>query len=83
MSIDTAGAWDDVREVLGQYDLRYDTVCFLQTTSPPSQADDIVEAYKLFGEKNSDNINGGCETDHPPLWMNTISNNLSMGKFIR
>lgn len=85
MSSDTAGSWEVVKEVLDKYmslGEKFDTVCLLQPTSPLRQAVDIVDAYKLFEDKDADNIIGVCETDHSPLWMNTLSADLSMEHFI-
>ena len=86
MSSDTAGSWDVVREVLDKYALmgkKFDTVCLLQPTSPLRQSTDIVDAYRLFDEKEADNIIGVCQAEHSPLWMNTIPENLSLESFIR
>ena len=86
MSGDKAGSWDVVKEVLNNFKSlgeEFDTVCLLQPTSPLRQAVDIVDAYKLFEEKNADNVIGVCESDHSPLWMNTLPKDLSLENFIR
>lgn len=86
LSGDAAGSWDVVREVLDKYaefNNRFETVCLLQPTSPLRQSSDIVGAYHLYDENNADNIIGVCESDHSPLWMNTIPQDLSLEHFIR
>ena len=84
-SSDTASSWDVVREVLEFYRKLYkqfDTVCLLQPTSPLRNDSDIRSAYDIFVTKKASAVIGVCETDHSPLWCNTLPNNLSMDKFI-
>lgn len=84
-SSDAASSWDVVREVLESYkklDKQFDTVCLLQPTSPLRNATDIRSAYDVFVTKKASAVIGVCETDHSPMWCNTLPNNLSMNKFI-
>jgi len=82
---DKAGSWEVVKEVLDEYSFIgeiFDTVCLLQPTSPLRLPSDIVDAYRLFEEKDADNVIGICEADHSPLWMNVIPEDLSMDTFV-
>lgn len=84
-SSDTASSWDMVEEVLNRYTEsgnNFDDLCLLQPTSPLRKAEDIVNAYKLFREKRSDSIIGVCEAEHPPQWMNTLPQSLSLEHFV-
>lgn len=83
MSSDTAGSWDVVKEVLGGYTERFDTVCLLQPTSPLRTAEDIINGYREFTEKGADAVTGVCEMDHSPLWSMTLDYTLSLTEFRR
>jgi len=83
MSGDTAGSWDVVKEVLGGYVERFDTVCLLQPTSPLRTAEDIINGYREFTEKHADAVTGVCEMDHSPLWSMTLDDTLSLTEFRR
>lgn len=85
LSGDTAGSWDVVRWVLGQYAARgqrFDMVTLLQPTSPLREAEDIKQAYHLFEEKAADAVVSVCEMDHSPLWSNTLPEDGSMDGFL-
>lgn len=85
-SNDQASSWDVVKEVLAEYGKlgkNFDTVSLLQPTSPLRIAEDIVNGYQLFSEKNAEAVVAVCEMDHSPLWSNTIPNDLCMNGFIR
>lgn len=74
-SDDNASSWDVVKEVVKKYkDMgkEFNTVCMLQPTSPLRIAEDIVNGYKLFNEKKADTVIAVCETQHSPLWSNTL-----------
>lgn len=82
---DHASSWDAVREALDKYQELgkvFDTVTLLQPTSPLRSAEDIRNGYQLFEEKNADYVIGVCQTDHSPLWCNTLPEDLSMADFI-
>lgn len=85
LSGDTAGSWDVAKEVVDRFIKQgesFDTICLLQPTSPLREPEDIIAAYKLYTEKCADNIIGVCESDHSPLWMNTLTDDLSMDRFV-
>ena len=82
---DTSSSWDAVMEALEKYktlDKEFETVALLQPTSPLRRAEDIINGYKLMEQKNAGSIVAVCETEHSPLWCNTLSENLSMKEFI-
>ncbi|NBH74041.1 acylneuraminate cytidylyltransferase family protein [Clostridiaceae bacterium] len=83
---DKASSWDVVKEVLNCYKESgqvFDTVCLLQPTSPLRTGEDIKAAYLLFCEKSAIAVISVCETEHTPLWCNTLPNDNSLEKFIR
>lgn len=61
----------------------YDYVLLLQPTSPLRTAQHIDEAIELLFEKNANAVISVCETDHSPLWVNTLPEDGNMGNFIR
>ena len=82
---DGATSWDTVREVLNGYKeigKEFDTVCLLQPTSPLRVTQDIVESYKIYEAKNANTVIGVCETEHSPLWENTLPEDGAMDDFI-
>ena len=82
---DGATSWDTVREVLEGYKKlgkEFDTVCLLQPTSPLRVAQDIVSAYEIYEDKNANTVIGVCETEHSPLWENTLPEDGAMDEFI-
>ena len=81
---DSASSWDAVRESLCRYEdlgQQFDTVCLLQPTSPLRSSEDIINGYQLFIEK-ADYVISVCQTEHSPLWSNTLSADMSMDGFI-
>ena len=84
LSGDRAGSWETVEEVLYKYlelNKTFDTVCLLQPTSPLRESSDIINAYKLFVEKQAGAVTGVSEPEHSPLWCNTLPESLSMSEF--
>lgn len=86
MASDNASSWDTLREVLKNYsDMgeNFDTVCLLQPTSPLRMATDIINAYHIFLDKRAYSVVSICESDHSPLWMNTLPSDNSLDGFLR
>ena len=43
----------------------------------------INESIELLEKKNADAVISVCEMEHPPLWSNTLPQDLSMSNFLR
>lgn len=85
LATDTSSSWDCVIEALVKYKAlgkEFDYVVFLQPTSPLRTAQDILDALQMMVDKNADAVVAVCETEHCPLWSNTLPENLSMTDFI-
>ena len=83
-STDSAGSWDVVREVIREFvnrGLHYKKIMLLQPTSPLRASQDIINSFSLMNEKDANSIVGVTETDHSPLWCNTLPDDLSMEFF--
>ncbi|NBI63085.1 acylneuraminate cytidylyltransferase family protein [Clostridiales bacterium] len=83
---DEATTRECVLEVLEEYEKRdrfFERMMILQPTSPLRTVDDIIQAERLYQEKDAKSVISVCEMDHPPLWSNTISSTLSLDHFIR
>jgi CMP-N,N'-diacetyllegionaminic acid synthase len=87
LSGDFVGSWDVVKEVLEKYrtafDMRFDTVCILQPTSPLRSVQDIIGGYQVFEEKHADSVTAVCEMEHSPLWSMTLPKDLSLKEYIK
>ena len=84
-SNDTASSWDAVKEVLDEYKKRgelFNTVALLQPTSPLRTVEDLKEAYSLLGSKKANAVISVCQTEHSPLWCNTLPETMSMKSFL-
>lgn len=84
-ALDNSSTWDCVLEAIEKYSeigKTFDIVLLLQPTSPLRSAEDIVAALDLMHEKNADSIVSVCETDHSPLWCNTLPQDNSLKHFI-
>jgi len=86
LSQDTSTSYDLIEHSLMSIKenegIEYDNVILLQPTSPLRSTDDIDGAYKIYYEKNALAVISLCETEHSPLWSNTIPENLSMSNFL-
>jgi len=60
----------------------FDYILLLQPTSPLRKCVDIDNAIKLLN-KNTYAVVSVCETEHSPLWANSLPRNLSMKSFIK
>lgn len=87
LSGDFVGSWDVVKEVLEKYrtafDMRFDTVCLLQPTSPLRSVQDIIGCYQEFEEKHADSVTAICEMEHSPLWSMTLPRDLSLKEYLK
>ena len=83
LATDSASSVDVVLQAIEKEKQNYDYVILLQPTSPLRTAHHIDEAIELLFEKNADAIVSVCESNHSPLWANTLPDDLSMNGFIR
>ena len=85
LATDQTTSVDVVLHLLNQLEKiedKYDYVILLQPTSPLRTAKNIEEAIKLLRTKNSDAVISVCESEHPPLWYNTLPDDMSMDNFL-
>lgn len=85
LSTDTVSTWEVVNDALLNYEKNgrlFKSVALLQPTSPLRGAGNIVDGYKVFNSKNANAVIGICETDHSPLWCNTLPKDDSMQEFL-
>ena len=82
LASDTASSFDVVKHAIDNLE-SYDYVVLLQPTSPLRNYQHIDKAIEFLEEKNADSVISVCETDHSPLWSNTLDDNLSMSSFIK
>lgn len=82
LATDHATTFDAIKHAI-ENSSPYDYIVLLQPTSPLRQAEHIDAAIELLISKNADAVISVCETDHSPLWSNTLPENASMEHFIR
>ena len=79
---DKTSSFDTIKHTLDNSQ-EYDYIVLLQATSPLRNQTHIDKAIELLEEKNADAIVSVRETDHNPLWSNTIDDSLSMKGFLQ
>ncbi len=86
LATDSASTIGVVEHCIGFYknsrEAEYDFVVLLQPTSPLRTAADIDSAIKYLIEKKADAVVSVCESEHSPLWSNTLPSDLSMNDFL-
>lgn len=85
LSQDDSSSMDVVLHSLAYFSEKgqiFDYVVLLQPTSPLRNAKHISEAIALLVSKNGDAIISVCETEHSPLWSNTLKDDCSMESFL-
>lgn len=86
LATDKASSNDVVKHAVDFYKQKgqtFENIILLQPTSPLRTTNNIDNAIKLQIEKNANSIISVCETDHSPLWSNTLNSDNSMEKFIK
>lgn len=83
LATDIASSVDVVLHSIAAQSQSYDYVILLQPTSPLRTAEHIDEAIELLFEKSANAVISVCETDHSPLWANTLPEDGNMDNFIR
>lgn len=83
---DSTGSFQVIEQCLDYFkkneQSEFEYIILLQPTSPLRQKSDINEAFNLLFSKKGKAIISVCETEHSPLWSNTIEENLSMVNFL-
>lgn len=82
LSSDNAISFDAIKHALENSEY-YDYVLLLQPTSPLRTEKHIDKAIEFLEEKSADAVISVCETDHSPLWANTLGKSLSMKDFLK
>lgn len=87
LSNDTASSIDVVKHSISYMKefkgKEYDFILLLQPTSPLRSINDIDYAVEEMIEKKADSIISMCECEHPPVWSNTLPDDLSIVNFDR
>lgn len=82
LATDTATTFDVIKHVLDNIK-GYEYVVLLQPTSPLRNEKHIDEAIELLIERKADAVISVCETEHSPLWCNTLPKDRSMKNFLK
>lgn len=71
LATDTATTFETIEHTINNTK-EFEYIVLLQPTSPLRTSKHIDEAIKLLEKKNADAIISVCETEHSPLWTNTL-----------
>lgn len=83
LSQDTSDTISVLKHAIEFYKNKFDYILLLQPTSPLRTVDDIDAAIKMLKETKAKAIVSVCETEHSPLWTNTLPKDRSMKDFIK
>jgi len=81
LATDTATTFDTIEHAINSLE-KFDYIILLQPTSPLRNEKHIDEAIELLNQRNVDAIISVCETEHSPLWCNTLNEDLNMADFL-
>ena len=82
LAIDTADSISVLKHSIEFFKNKFDYILLLQPTSPLRTVEDIDKAIITLNNKTKAVVSV-CETEHSPLWSNTLPEDLSMKNFIR
>ena len=85
LASDTATTKSVIEHALAQEEragVHYDAVVILQPTSPLRTAEDIDGAIRLYQQKQAEGVASVSSVEHPPQWINTLPENLSLKGFL-
>ena len=85
LASDTSNSIDVIKHALSFYtesNIVIKEFALLQPTSPLRDYMDIRHAYTIYQEKLAQAVVSVCETEHSPLWSNTLPPDLSLDKFL-
>ncbi|EPG0369925.1 cytidylyltransferase domain-containing protein [Photobacterium damselae] len=83
LASDTASTESVMIYTLEKFGQQDDIIVLLQPTSPLRTAQHIDEALEFFMEKQAFSVVSVTPCEHPPLWANTLPEDMSMGEFVR
>lgn len=85
LSNDHASSFDVIKHTINflQLDQTNELIVFLQPTSPLRLVFELDAALEFFIAKNAKGIVSISETEHSPMWSNTLPENGCMSDFIR
>ena len=85
LSNDHASSFDVIKHTISflQLDQTNELIVFLQPTSPLRLVFELDAALEFFIAKNAKGIVSISETEHSPMWSNTLPENSCMSDFIR
>ncbi|MBN2669177.1 MAG: acylneuraminate cytidylyltransferase family protein [Bacteroidales bacterium] len=78
---DTTSSIDVIFHTIDNLKETFDYLILLQPTSPLRTTENIDAAIEAM--ESSKALVSVCETEHSPLWTNTLENDLSMANFIK
>ena len=81
LATDTSSTFDVLEHTINSLE-KYDYIVLLQPTSPLRNEKHIDEAIALLNEKDANAVISVCETEHSPLWCNTLDEELNMSNFL-
>lgn len=83
LASDTATTFDVIEHAIKSNIAQYEYIVLLQPTSPLRTAQHIDGAIALLNEKSADAVISVCETEHSPLWSNTLADDGNMTGFLK
>ena len=85
LSNDHASSFDVIKHTINslQLDRSNELIVLLQPTSPLRLVSEIDTALEFFVQKNAKGVVSISETEHSPMWSNTLPENGCMADFIR
>lgn len=85
LATDTSSSFDVIIHAIDFYKSQgevFDYIVLLQPTSPLRTTKDLNDAFSMINEETKCVVSV-CATEHPPLWANTLPEDLNMKDFIK
>jgi CMP-N-acetylneuraminic acid synthetase len=82
LASDNADSFSVLKHAIEFYKNKFDYILLLQPTSPLRLVNDIDSSIEMI-DNTTRSIVSVCQTEHSPLWSNTLPDNLSMKSFLR
>ena len=74
---------DAACHLIESLDEEFETLTWLQPTSPLRTSSHLQEAFSLMNTRNADAVISVCECEHSPLWTGTIEEDGNMRDFLQ